>query len=178
MRREDNGSAARRKRSYQNGIAEGLAQGRAESQDAAYQKGLADGKETGRAVGHEVAYNTGLAEGRKVQQAIFQGTQEALIKKACDLQAQLAESSDKRFTATETATHYIVECKQRDNLIEALERDLVNERQRSAELQRLLDHLHNPPVASTTLESSARPPQLAPPYRHGRSPYLTKPKQP
>jgi flagellar biosynthesis/type III secretory pathway protein FliH len=178
VRREDNGSAARRKRSYQNGIAEGLAQGRAESQDAAYQKGLADGKETGRAVGHEVAYNTGLAEGRKVQQAIFQGTQEALIKKACDLQAQLAESSKERFTATETATHYIVECKQRDNLIEALERDLVNERQRSAELQRLLDHLHNPPVASTTLESSARPPQLAPPYKHGRSPCLTKPKQP
>ena len=124
--REENGSAARRKRAFQNGVAEGLAQGRAESQEAAYQKGFADGKEIGGAVGHEVAYSTGLAKGREVQQAIFKGTQEALIKKACDLQAQLAESSKERFTATETATHYIVECKLRDNLIEALERYLVN----------------------------------------------------
>ena len=167
---EANGSAARRRRAYLNGVAEGLAEGRAESQEAAYQRGLAEGKEVGskegRAesqeaayqrglaegkevgskVGHEVAYNTGLARGREDQRAIFQGTHEALIKRACDLQAQLAESSKERFTATETASRFVVECKQRDNRIEALERDLENERQRSEELRRLLDHQDNPPA--------------------------------
>ena len=140
------GSAARRRRAYLNGVAEGLAEGRAESQEAAYQRGLAEGKEVGSKVGHEVAYNTGLAQGREDQRAIFQGTHEALIKRACDLQAQLAESSKERFTATETASRFVVECKQRDNRIEALERDLENERQRSEELRRLLDHQDNPPA--------------------------------
>ncbi len=79
-------------------------------------------------LGLEVAYNIGdiigLAKGREVQRAFFSGTHEAVIKRACDLQAKLAESSKERFMATETATHFVVECKKRDNLIEALERDL------------------------------------------------------
>ncbi len=143
---EANGSAAQRRRAYLNGVAEGLAEGRAESQEAAYQRGLAEGKELGSKVGHKVAYNTGLAQGREDQLAIFQGTHEAVIKRACDLQAQLAESSMERFTATKTASRFVVECKQRDNRIKALERDLENELQHSKELLRLLDHQDNRPV--------------------------------
>ncbi len=71
--REANGSAARSRRLHLNCVVEGLAQGRAESQEAAYERGLAEGKKLGSKVGHEVAYNTGLAKAGKFSRQFSKG---------------------------------------------------------------------------------------------------------
>jgi hypothetical protein len=118
--REANGTAARRKRAYQNGVNEGIAKGRAEAQEKEYQRGF--------------------EEGKKLAHATSQSTAEALSKRACDLQIQLADTARREFQATATAADFVVQCQQRNNRIAELEGTLENEVQRSEELQRIVAH--------------------------------------
>ena len=140
------GTAARRKRAAAGGFERGLAQGREEAQEEAYQKGIEEGKKIGRAIAHAV--NT--------------ATNDQLLTRNRELQAELTISSRLQFEATSTATEYLVKCRQRDNKIEEqdkkiegqdrkieeqgnkieeLERNLANEGQRSEELTRRVSHL-------------------------------------
>ena len=96
------GTAARRKRAAAGGFERGLAQGREEAQEEAYQKGIEEGKKIGRAIAHAV--NT--------------ATNDQLLTRNRELQAELTISSRLQFEATSTATEYLVKCRQRDNKIE------------------------------------------------------------
>jgi predicted RNase H-like nuclease (RuvC/YqgF family) len=154
------GTAARRKRAAAGGFERGLAQGREEAQEEAYQKGIEEGKKIGRAIAHAV--NT--------------ATNDQLLTRNRELQAELTISSRLQFDATSTATEYLVKCRQRDNKIEELERNLENEEQRSEELNRRVFHLEEELRRSKTVpatQSAQLSAALA--ARPHSSPYLYKP---
>ena len=154
------GTAARRKRAAAGGFERGLAQGREEAQEEAYQKGIEEGKKIGRAIAHAV--NT--------------ATNDQLLTRNRELQAELTISSRLQFEATSTATEYLVKCRQRDNKIEELERNLENEEQRSEELNRRVFHLEEELRRSKTVpatQSAQLSAALA--ARPHSSPYLYKP---
>lgn len=154
------GTAARRKRAAAGGFERGLAQGREEAQEEAYQKGIEEGKKIGRAIAHAV--NT--------------ATNDQLLTRNRELQAELTISSRLQFEATSTATEYLVKCRQRDNKIEELERNLENEEQRSEELNRRVFHLEEELRRSKTApatQSAQLSAALA--ARPHSSPYLYKP---
>ena len=154
------GTAARRKRAAAGGFERGLAQGREEAQEEAYQKGIEEGKKIGRAIAHAV--NT--------------ATNDQLLTRNRELQAELTISSRLQFEATSTATEYLVKCRQRDNKIEELERNLENEEQRSEELNRRVFHLEEELSRSKTVpatQSAQLSAALA--ARPHSSPYLYKP---
>jgi hypothetical protein len=52
---EANGTAARRKRAYQNGVDEGIANGSAEAQEKEYQRGFEEGKKLAHATSQRTA---------------------------------------------------------------------------------------------------------------------------
>ena len=154
------GTGARRKRAEDRGFQKGLAQGREEAQEEAYQKGIEEGKKIGRAIAHAV--NT--------------ATNDQLLTRNRELQAELTISSRLQFEATSTATEYLVKCRQRDNKIEELERNLENEEQRSEELNRRVFHLEEELRRSKTVpatQSAQLSAALA--ARPHSSPYLYKP---
>ena len=154
------GTAARRKRAAAGGFERGLAQGREEAQEEAYQKGIEEGKKIGRAIAHAV--NT--------------ATNDQLLTRNRELQAELTISSRLQFEATSTATEYLVKCRQRDNKIEELERNLENEEQRSEELNRRVFHLEEELRRSKTVpatQSAQLSAALA--ARPHSSPYLYRP---
>ena len=163
IHREDGtgpGTAARRKRAAAGGFERGLAQGREEAQEEAYQKGIEEGKKIGRAIAHAV--NT--------------ATNDQLLTRNRELQAELTISSRLQFEATSTATEYLVKCRQRDNKIEELERNLANEGRRSEELTRRVSHLEEELRRSKTApatQSAQLSAALA--ARPHSSPYLYKP---
>lgn len=173
------GTAARRKRAEDRGFQKGLAQGREEAQEEAYQKGIEEGKKIGRAIAHAV--NT--------------ATNDQLLTRNRELQAELTISSRLQFEATSTATEYLVKCRQRDNKIEEqdkkiegqdrkieeqgnkieeLERNLENEEQRSEELNRRVFHLEEELRRSKTVPATQSA-QLSAAARPHYSPYLYKP---
>jgi hypothetical protein len=107
-----------RKRAYLSGVEEGLAKGRAETQEKAYQKWF--------------------DEGKKLAHATSQSTHKTLPRHACELQIKLADtasllahSSRKELEATATAADFVVQCQQQDKRIAELERTLENEVKRS-----------------------------------------------
>ena len=89
-------------------------------------------------------YQRGFEEGEKLAHATSQSTAEALSKRACDLQIQLADTARREFQATATAAVFVVQCQQRNNRIAELERTLENEVQRSTELQRIVARHESP----------------------------------
>ena len=168
--REASSTAARRKRAYQQGLEQGLAQG--------LKQGLAEAQ--------EIAYQKGFEAGKKLACATSQSTNEALSKRACELQLQLAETARSEFKATATAVDFVVKCQQRDNRIAELERALGNEAQRSEELGRIVTHQASELEAvrkfqsssQTSLASSAHLSTAAPATRRaGSSPYLNHRQQ-
>ena len=103
-------------------------------------------------------------------------TNDQLLTRNRELQAELTISSRLQFEATSTATEYLVKCRQRDNKIEELERNLENEEQRSEELNRRVFHLEEELRRSKTVpatQSAQLSAALA--ARPHSSPYLYKP---
>ena len=137
-------SSDRRKHAFASGLAEGIAQGRAEAQQAAYEKGLEEGKKIGR--------------------AISQAVNDALQTRVQELQDALIGRSTLQYEATSTATNLLVKCRQQENLIEAQERNqaelgrnLANEQQRSAELQRSVNHLQEQLLEARRVAAAGAP---------------------
>jgi chromosome segregation ATPase len=151
-------SSDRRKHAFASGLAEGIAQGRAEAQQAAYEKGLEQGKKIGRAISQAV--NDAL-------QTRVQELQDELTGRSTrvqELQDALIGRSTLQYEATSTATNLIVKCRQQENLIEAQERNqaelgrnLANEQQRSAELQRSVNHLQEQLLEARRVAAAGAP---------------------
>jgi hypothetical protein len=142
---------------------EGLAKGRVEAQEKAYHNSVDESLAKGSAKAQEKAYQKGFEEGKELVHAKSQSTHEALSKRACNLQIQLADAASLLAHSSRkevTAAAFVVQCKQRDNRIaeldSLLESTFENEVQHFEELLRIVAHQASKLEELHTFQSSCQ----------------------